>query len=185
MFSGKLGIEETGGTLAIGSLCFLGAFMVVDGLTNLYLLVDQYSGDAAWAVLFSFPAIVISYILGLVALAVSKRILRVVRRQSAQAEVEEFAIVAMTENEALVSQYLGLLQRQALLDGGLVGFASMAIGSVFALHWLAGYELFGWVAVAGFSILALACPYLGNEYSDYARRLAGIATYHPEELTDK
>lgn len=41
----------------------------------------------------------------------------------------------------LVNQYLGLLQRQAL-----------------------GYELFGWVAVAGFSILALACPYLGNEY---------------------
>jgi hypothetical protein len=146
--------------------------MVVDGFTNLYILINAYASDAAWAVLFSLPALVLSYVLGLIALAASDLFLVWIGRRAPAQELDTFLQVAATGNQAVVERYLALVQHQTLLDGGLIGFSSMAIGTLFSMRWLGGFEAFGWIAFAGFGMLAAACPALGGVFGRRAQLLA-------------
>lgn len=168
-------IGGAGGTLAVGSLCFLGAFMVVDGVTGLYLLIDQYAGDAAWAVLFAFPALVLSYVFGLIATTAGHVFFQRLRKRSAEDELEHFAQVAGTGNQAMAERYLALVQHQALLEGASVGFLMLAIGSMFSIRWLSGFEVFGVIAGLGFTGLAVLSPVLADKYHRDAVSLARLA----------
>jgi hypothetical protein len=146
--------------------------MIVDGVTGLYVLIEEYSSDAAWAVLFAFPALVLSYVFGLMATTASHQVLSRLRGHPSNGELEQFVRVAAADNEALTERYLSLVQHQILLEGALVGFVTMSIGAVFATRWLGPFESFGWLAGLGFLTLAAICPILAAGLAKKAEFLA-------------
>lgn len=158
----RVSIQGAGGTLSVGSLTFLGIFLVVDGLSGLYLLIERYAKDSAWPVLFALPALVVSYILGLVVTAASEPVFARIRHEAPGTEVQEFAIVAATQNAAVVERYLDLYQHQVLLEGSAPGFLLLSVGSWFARQWLGSFSFFGWLCALGFAGLAIICPLVAN-----------------------
>lgn len=175
MVPAKLAIGGGGGTLAVGSLCFLGIFMVVDGFTGLYVLIEDYSADAAWAVLFAFPALVLSYVLGLLATLGAHRVSCRLRGRSTDLEIEEFAAIASSGNQGLLEMYTAIRQHEILLEGAVIGFGCMAVGAVSATRWLGAFTTFGWVASGGFLVLSLLCPVLSVSLAKQAELLASKA----------
>jgi hypothetical protein len=176
--TGRLAIGGAGGILAVGSLCFLGAFLIVDGVTGLYVLIEEYSADTAWAVLFAFPALVLSYVFGLIATTASHQVLARVRGHGPNEELEQFVRVAAADNEALSERYLSLVQHQALLEGASLGFVIMFIGAIFAVRWLGPFGSFGWLASLGFLGLAAICPILAAGLAKKAEYLASHSGSH-------
>ena len=155
--------------------------MIVDGVTGLYLLIEKYSAHAAWAVLFAFPVLVLSYVFGLIATTASHELLIRLRGHSRTHELELFLRAAAMDNQAVVERYLGLVQHQVLLEGALIGFATMSLGSVFAVRWLGPYSSFGWIAAAAFAGLAILCPFLARSLARQAEFLATKSKDRPEE----
>ena len=67
MTPSKPALEEVTGYLGVGGLLLLGLFFVVDGQTNFWTTVEMYTKTGSFAILFTLPLLVISYVLGLLA----------------------------------------------------------------------------------------------------------------------
>ena len=63
----KASLESLVGFFSIGSLCFLGGFFLLDSLVGIYSVLEAYGGSPVWGILAALPTLVVSYVLGLMA----------------------------------------------------------------------------------------------------------------------
>ena len=124
----KPALEEVTGYLGVGSLQLLGAFFVADGLTGFYSLVEHYSKASSFAILFTVPLLVISYVLrlfsSLAVEATAEKLFRPVLNPVL------FATTIMLARDPLTSRYLDVERHSRLLYGCTLAFLLLAVGSL-------------------------------------------------------
>ena len=161
MTSAKPSLEEITGFLGVGALLLLGIFFIIDGFTNFWMTVEQYSRTGSFAILFTVPLLVISYVLGLLASLTVQTLTE--RTFPPVLSPELFAAVAQKDREPLLNRYLEVERHSRLLYGCTLAFLLLAVGSLSVQKYFPpGQEL---VAVTCFVIgvaMASACPVLAR-----------------------
>mgnify|MGYP000851875848 CR=1 FL=1 len=161
MSSAKPSLEEITGFLGVGALLLLGIFFIIDGFTNFWVTVEQYARTGSFAILFTVPLLVISYVLGLLASLTVQTLIE--RLLPPVLSPGLFAAAAQKHREPLLNRYLEVERHSRLLYGCTLAFLLLAVGSLAVQKYLPpGQEL---VAVACFVIgvaMASACPVLAR-----------------------
>ncbi len=156
----------------MGSICLLGFFLVVDGPTNLFLFVESYAQTATWAVLLAFPTLVLSYVLGLVAVNAADAVIPKLLGTQNVSEARPFVRIAAFGNEPITDHYLTTVRHQAFLQGLSPAFLILAVGCWSGIRWMGEAEIFGYVASAGSIALAVVCPMLATRLSKQAQSMS-------------
>ena len=160
MPTAKPALEEISGYLGVGSLQLLGAFFVIDGLTGFYSLVEFYSKSSAFAILFTVPLLVISYVLGLFSsLAVEVLIEKLV---PPVVNPSLYAEALKTTSEPLMARYSETERHSRLLHGCSLAFVLLAVGSLAERGNMPGFEVVGTVCFVTGLFLAAICPLLAH-----------------------
>lgn len=161
MSSTKPSLEEITGYLGVGALLLLGIFFVIDGLTNFWITVEQYAKTSSFAILFTVPLLVISYVLGLIgSLTVQNLVDRFVPPILSP---DLFAAAAQKSREPLLSRYLEVERHSRLLYGCTLAFLLMAVGALLVQRYLpTGQELVAVVCFATGTLVSAACPTLAR-----------------------
>jgi hypothetical protein len=158
----KPSIEEITGYLGVGALLLLGIFFVVDGYTNFWITVEHYAKTASFAILFTVPLLVISYVLGLLASLTTQSLLEHFMTPILNAGL--FASAAQKGREALLARYLEVERHSRLLYGCTFAFLFLAIGSLAVQKYLPpGQEAVSIVCLIVGILLAVACPLLARQ----------------------
>jgi hypothetical protein len=156
----KPALEEVTGYLGVGSLQLLGIFFVVDGLTGFYSLVEVYSKSSSFAILFTVPLLVISYVLGLFSsLAAAVFVERGFR---SRLSADLFARVVQLGKEALTARYAEVERHSLLLYGCTLAFLLLAVGSLAERNNMPGFESVGTSCFFLGLVIGVACPFLAR-----------------------
>jgi hypothetical protein len=152
----KPALEEVTGFLGVGSLQLLGAFLVIDGLTGFWVLLEIYAKSASFAILFTVPLLVISYVLGLLsslgAEAAAWRLWKPVLGSDLLAQVLTLSL------EPLTARYIEVERHTRLLYGSSLALLLLAVGSVAELRNLEKYGSVGFLCAGIGVALAVLCP---------------------------
>jgi uncharacterized membrane protein len=161
MSSTKPSLEEVTGYLGVGALLLLGTFFIIDGFTNFWVTLEQYAKTGSFAILFTVPLLVISYVLGLLASLTVQTILE--RFVPPILSPELFAAAAQKAREPLLNRYLEVERHSRLLYGCTLSFVLLAVGSLTLRKYLPpGQELVAVVCFVIGTALAGACPVLAR-----------------------
>ena len=69
-------LQGLSGATAVGALTFIGLIFVANAFaTNLLDAIDFYSRTPTWAIVIAFPAIAVSYLLGLLSMGAAEAML--------------------------------------------------------------------------------------------------------------
>ena len=79
MDSLKSSLENLTGMLSVGSLWLLGAFLFLDGRTDIFHVLETYGKSTSWALVAAVPTLVIAYVLGVFAVTAATLILSQIR----------------------------------------------------------------------------------------------------------
>lgn len=165
------GISDLTGALAVGSIGFCGAFLIVDGINGMYLLIEEYASSATWAVIFTIPVLVISYAFGTVAIQVGTFAASMFERRQGSHPVETFLVIASLRNDQITSEYLRLRKHQEFLLGCSPSFIVLGIGLFSSTKWMGSFDLLGWIAGLGCLVLTAGLPLLAHQLSRSANRI--------------
>jgi hypothetical protein len=175
MVSGKTSIEELSGTLAIGSLSFLGIFLIIDRFTDLWSLFDHYTASPTWAITFAVPTIVLTFALGLLIVSISELLFSIILKRRPSDETDDFLTVAALNNDAITERYGNLLRLKVFYQGCSLSLLVLALGVLCATRWIPGYEIFAVIMAFGCSGFAATCPYLAKRINEQIIRIVGFA----------
>lgn len=161
MTPSKPSLEEVTGYLGVGALLLLGVFFIVDGFTNFWVTLELYSKTGSFAVLFTVPLLVISYVLGLLA---SLSVHAVVDRLAMPVLGPElFASAAQKDREPLLSRYMEVERHSRLLYGCTLAFLVLGVGSLSVQKYLPdGQESVAIVCLLLGAAIAASCPFLAR-----------------------
>jgi len=167
-------VSDLGGPLAVGSIAFLGTFLIVDGLNGLFILIEQYATTATWAILFAGPTLVLAYAFGVIAIQVADFARGAYDRRHGRDPLASFVSIARSNNEHLVARYRELRRTQEFLQGMSPALALLGVGSFFAVRWLGSFDLFGYAAGLGCLTLAALLPLVAHRLGLQTHALAEI-----------
>ena len=174
----KPALEEVSGYLGVGSLQLLGIFLVVDGLTGFYSLIEIYSKSSSFAILFTVPLLVISYVLGLFSSLATEVLIEHILKPTLDAEL--FAIVVLLAREPLTARYAEVERHSRLLHGCTLAFLLLAVGSLAERTNMPGYESVGNTCFVLGLTLAAVCPFLARRLqSDLKSYVIAIKSASP------
>ncbi len=157
----KPSLEEVTGYLGVGALLLLGIFFLIDGPTNFWTTVEVYAKASSFAILFTVPLLVISYVIGLLTSLTVQALVDRVATPILNAEL--FAAVAQKSREPLLNRYLEVERHSRLLYGCALAFCLLAVGSLSVRRYLPpGQEVVGFVCFAIGVALAASCPFLAR-----------------------
>jgi hypothetical protein len=183
MTPSKPSLEEITGYLGVGALLMLGIFFLIDGPTNVWTTVEQYAKTNSFAILFTVPLLVISYVLGLLASLAVQSVLE--RFLSPILTPELFAIAAQRTREPVLSRYLEVERHSRLLYGCTLAFLVLAAGSLSVQRWLPpGQEI---AAIGCFVLgvaIAIACPVLARSLQLQLRLYVNACATNPTDARD-
>ena len=157
----KPSLEEVTGYLGVGALLLLGIFFVIDGPTNFWITVERYAEKSSFAILFTVPLLVISYVLGLLAsLSVQTLVERVVPPVLSP---KLFVAVAQKDREPVLNRYLEVERHSRLLYGCTLAFLLLAAGSLSVRRYLPpGQEVVAVICFVIGAVMAVSCPFLAR-----------------------
>ena len=110
-------ISDLGGALAVGSIGFAGAFLIVDGINGLFLLIEEYAQTNTWAVLFAAPTLVLAYAFGVIAMQVTGAVRTAYDVRHGRDPLASFVVVARLNNAHMVDRYREIRRSQEFLQG--------------------------------------------------------------------
>jgi len=161
MTPSKPALEEVTGYLGVGGLLLLGLFFVVDGQTNFWTTVEMYTKTGSFAILFTLPLLVISYVLGLLASLAVQTLLDQFFPPILNPAL--FAAAARKEREPVLSRYLEVERHARLLYGCAFAFVILAVGSLSVRRYLPpGQEVVSTICLILGLAIAVACPILAR-----------------------
>ena len=114
--------------IAIGSIHFLGLFIILDALSGFLSFFEVLAGFSAWAIVAAVPVLVFAYILGLFSTVITEALFSAVIHTMEDTDL--LIKVAAMENSLLVQKYLELLRLKRILLGSSPAFVILAIGVV-------------------------------------------------------
>ena len=158
----KPSLEEVTGYLGVGALLLLGVFFIVDGSTNFWTTVELYSKTGSFAILFTVPLLVISYVLGLIASLAVQTVLD--QAVTPILSPELFSAAAQKAREPVLSRYLEVERQSRLLYGCTLAFFFLAVGSLSVKKYLPlDQETVAYVCFVLGLAIAVACPILARQ----------------------
>jgi hypothetical protein len=168
LFTTKLSIQETGGTIAVGSLVLFGLFLLIDGLLDAFSIIEPYAATATWTILVSVPLLVISYLLGVVTSQIAHLLLLWPKKGPDRAEIDNFIAVALLKNEAIMERYTAIRRNEALLFGSSAALIVVAVGCIAERRrrWIGIPDDFFLIIAFDCLALAVTCFILQNRYID-------------------
>jgi len=169
-------ISELSGPLAVGSISFAGAFLIVDGVNGLFLLIEQYAQSATWAILFAVPTLVLSYAFGVICIRIMSMFRSRYDKRCGRDAEAAFVSIASLKNDQLVARFLDLQREQEFLLGASPSLVVLGVGLFFAVRWMGGFYLFGYLAGAGCIGLGAVLPLIAHYIALQSFHLAEIAT---------
>jgi hypothetical protein len=175
-------ISDLAGALAVGSIGFAGAFLIVDGINGLFLLIEEYAQTTTWAVLFAAPTLVLAYAFGVVAMQVTGFVRTAYDVRRGRDPLASFVNVAKLNNEHIVNRYLELRRSQEFLQGVSPSLALLGVGLFFAIRWMGAFYLFGYIAGAGCLALSVLLPALADRL---ALQSFSLAEHADKALADR
>jgi hypothetical protein len=176
MESLRSSIENLTGMLSIGSLCILGTFMVLDGRTNIFQVLETYGKTATWAIVAAIPALVISYVVGVFAVTAAMLILRRIRWLYRPEDHTGLITVARFGNNVITNSYQELSRQRRLLEGAMIGFITIAIGAWSETANFPESRPIGLALIFGSLALALFCPFFSAILAKEERFLVAEVT---------
>jgi hypothetical protein len=171
----RLSISDLAGPLAVGSIAFAGAFLIVDGLNGLFVLIEQYAHTPTWAIVFTGPTIVLAYAFGVIAIELGSFVRIAYDLRHGRDPVASFIAIARLANEHLVARHRELRRHQEFLQGCSLSLVVLGVGAFFSLRWLVSFYLFGYVAGFGCLALAVVLPILAGRLAHQAFALGEFA----------
>jgi hypothetical protein len=176
MDSLKNSVENLTGMLSVGSLCLLGAFLFLDGRTAIFHVLETHGKSTAWAVVVAIPTFVTGYVVGMFAVTAATLILSRIRWLYRPEDRSGLIVVARFGNEVSTSRYLDLSRQRRLLEGGTIGFLSIAIGAWSEAASFPEFRSLGQALGAGALTLALLCPFFSAMLAREERFLVAEVT---------
>ncbi|HCK64979.1 MAG TPA: hypothetical protein DHW49_01835 [Anaerolineae bacterium] len=119
--------------IGIGSLHFLGAFMIIDKFTVWYGWVEVMSRAPIWTVVVAVPAIFFSYIIGFISIIISDFIFSLLGFRKKDSDITEFLKIALSNNYAIFQNYQETNKSRRILSGVSLGFLTISLGIFFQL----------------------------------------------------
>lgn len=171
----RLSLSDLAGPLAVGSIAFAGAFLIVDGLKGLFVLIEQYAQTPTWAIVLAGPTIVLAYLFGVIAIEMGSAVRTVYDLRKGRDPVAPFIAIARLANEHLVARHRELRRHQAFLEGCSLSLAVLGVGAFFSMRWLGSFYLFGYVVGFGCLALAVVLPILAGRLAHEAFTLGEFA----------
>lgn len=161
MSSTKPSLEEITGYLGVGTLLLLGIFFLIDGPTNFWTTVEHYAKTNSFAILFTVPLLVISYVLGLLSSLAVQTLHE--RLFTSILTPELFASAAKKAREPLLNRYLEVERHSRLLHGCTLAFLFLGVGSMSVERYLPpGQEAVALFCLAIGLLLSCSCPLLAR-----------------------
>lgn len=150
----RASLEDLIGFLGVGALELLGLFLILDGISGLRENLDSYAGTSTWTILVTAPALVVSYILGLVSsLAVESAL-----HLPPILAPESFAQATGSGNDALIRRYAEVERHTRLLNGCLVAFVLVGFGSLAQVRTMGHFGFVGYLGLCVALFAAILCP---------------------------
>ncbi len=122
-------LTELTGSLGIGSIAVLAVVLVLDATTPFYSLVEANSESNSWAIFVALPLLVISYVAGVICVAIGNttrhRMIGASRQPIYWTEIPEHLL------SLVVVEYRNVRRKIDVLDGAVPAFLLLAIGVVF------------------------------------------------------
>ena len=174
-------ISDLGGALAVGSIGFAGAFLIVDGINGLFLLIEEYAQTNTWAVLFAAPTLVLAYAFGVIAMQVTGAVRTAYDVRHGRDPLASFVVVARLNNAHMVDRYREIRRSQEFLQGVSPALALLGVGLFFAIRWMGPFYLFGYIAGTGCLALSVLLPALAHRL---ALQSFALAEYADKALVD-
>lgn len=168
-------IADLSGTLAVGSIAFAGAFLVVDGQINLYQLIQQYAETPSWAIVLAGPVLVLSHAFGVVAIQSTSLVRAAYDAKHGRDSLEVFVRIARLDNEHIVARYEELRRAQEFLQGMTPALLILGVGALCSRIHLGAHDLFGVVTAAGCFGLGAILPWLAGRLGRHAFELCDQA----------
>lgn len=156
----RLSLSDLAGALAVGSIAFAGAFLIVDGLNGLFVLIEQYAQTPTWAIVFTDPTIVLAYAFDVIAIELSSFVRTAHDLRQGRDPIVFFIAVARLGNEHLVTRHRELRRHQEFLQGCSLSLVVLGVGAFFEMRWFGSFYLFGYIAEFGASCWLSSYPFL-------------------------
>jgi hypothetical protein len=173
-------LQGFSGATAVGALTFIGLILVANAFaTNLLAAIDFYSRTPTWAIVIAFPAIAVSYLLGLLSMGAAEAMLTWTRAIDAETLVEDHVAVG-GRGDHIAGHFRELRQEAAVLAGGSIGLAVLALGAALSAWNEEGWRRLLLSAAVGAIVLALASMALARFRHTMAHRLAAVGTAKAE-----
>jgi hypothetical protein len=151
--------EAVTGRLGVGSIAFLGLFLIFDGLqVGAFGMSESYGKSATWGIVGVLPTAVVIYIVGVFCVGFAEMLLAPFPEFGGPAP-EEILAVSQAGGPVLQQSYGEHLRNHELLKGAAVSFVILAIGSLAEFANANGFEGLVWISAVGavaLSALSLA-----------------------------
>ncbi len=171
-------IETITGRLGVGAICFLAAYLAVDGMQiGVFHLTEAYGNSVTFGMVFALPTAVVTYIFGVFCVGTADLVLS---RFNAFCEPEPELILALSQSggNLLQQSYSENLRNFELLKGSSVAFVLLAAGTLLDISNMQGYET---IVIIAF-ILALSLSALSLVF---AHRAIGRAKRISKAIVNK
>src|SRR5215207_3831829 len=120
--------------IAIGSIHFLGLFIMLDALTGFVFWLESFVKLAIWAVVATIPVLVFAYVLGLLSIVVAEMVFLRTNRASGDSDLDQLLNIAIAENNLITQKFLEAMRLRKLLCGISPAFLVVAIGLFLQIH---------------------------------------------------
>ena len=119
-------INELVGSLGIGSIAILAAFLTLDSMTPVFRLVEDTAESRSWALFMVLPLAVFSYVAGVICVAIGgmlrQRFLVATRLQCDWKSIDDNILNIVT------LEYRNYRRKIDVLDGSVSAFLLLAVG---------------------------------------------------------
>jgi hypothetical protein len=151
--------EAVTGRLGVGSIAFLGLFLIVDGLQlGAFEMIESYGKSATWGIVGVVPTAVVIYIVGVFCVGLAEMIVAPFPAFRGPTPEDVF-VVSRLGGPVVQQSYTEHLRNHELLKGAAVSFVILAIGSFAEFQNARGFEALAWISAAAavaLSTLSLA-----------------------------
>ncbi len=166
-------IEGFAGASGVGSLCFLGIFLFLDGrVPSLYPTVEFFAKSTTWSIVAAIPVLAIIYVIGMLAVNVGELVVDRIPRSQSDYEIADLVIVGKHDKAAVTQQYLKLRQEKEVLSGSFIALVLLAIGALSEISNLPFLRVVIVIAAIGSFIVALGFLWLAVSKGSEAHFLA-------------
>jgi len=174
-------LEELITFLGVGALHVLGIFLILDGIFNIYFLIDIYVQTSIWVVYVTIPALfIIAYFLGVLSMLLSELIVsRVFKKGDFSKNL--FATITKFDNQMLSTRYESMERIRKLLNSCMLALPILAMGSVSEAHNLGESSAAGYIGAVGAIFIAICCPLLAIKIEKDLMALYIIVKQHKKK----